>query len=181
MIEPPSPFQLHPMRLKDIDAVLAIDRHSFPTPARANLYRYELSQNDIAHYQVLTVHQGDQPRPVVGYAGFWMIGGELHVSTIAVDPAWRGRGLGELLLLNMLFMANDLAAHLATLEVRQSNGVAQALYAKYQFEVVGRRPRYYRDTGEDAILMTVSPLDAEYYHFLERQRNALFRRLVSKP
>ena len=54
-----------------------------------------------------------------------------------------------------MLLACELSPLLVTLEVRRSNVVAQALYRKYRFEEVGVRRRYYRDTGEDAILMTV--------------------------
>lgn len=93
-------------------------------------------------------------RAVIGYAGFWFILDEAHISTIAVHPAWRGQGVGEQLLAALLERVLDLGAVSATLEVRVSNEPAQALYRHYAFEIVGRRKRYYRDNGEDALLMT---------------------------
>ena len=125
---------------------------------------------------MLTVQLGDQTAGLVGYSGYWLIAGEAHVSTIAVSPTWRGRGLGELLLLNMLLTAYRQAALLATLEVRKGNLVAQALYQKYRFEIVGERPRYYQGK-EDALLMTVEPLDRAYRSFLGNMQESLFRRL----
>lgn len=176
MLQPPSPYRLLPMDVAHIDAVLEIDRVSFPTPARAKLLLYEITQNKLAHYQVLT-SEDSLNRTIVGHAGYWTIAGEAHISTIAVAPSWRGRGLGELLLLNMMFMANEQAAQSATLEVRPSNQVAQSLYRKYAFERVGVRRGYYRDTGEDAMLMSVAPLNATYFRFLERRRDDLYARL----
>lgn len=169
MLIPPDPFWLRAMTPADLPRVREIDRLSFPMPARAGLFEHELAQNNIAHYQVLGA--GDF---VLGFAGFWLIADEIHVSTIASHPEWRGRGLGELLLLNLLFEAYKLPANMVTLEVRRSNTVAQALYRKYQFEEVGIRPRYYRDTGEDALLMTMPSLNAHYHQFLETQQIALF-------
>src|SRR5690242_14426477 len=93
-------------------------------------------------------------RNVVGYSGFWFILDEAHISTIAVHPDWRGRRVGEQLLVSMLEQALELSAVTATLEVRVTNDRAQNLYRKYHFEVVGRRKHYYRDNGEDALLMT---------------------------
>lgn len=159
MLPLPTPYRLRPMAVADIPAVLAIDRVSFPTPATAQLFTNELVDNALAHYQVLARRsepQGDEaPEEVVGYAGFWLIADEVHISTIAVAPSERGRGRGEWLLVNLLLMACDLNPLLVTLEVRRSNLVAQALYAKYRFQEVGVRRRYYRDNGEDALLMTV--------------------------
>jgi ribosomal-protein-alanine N-acetyltransferase len=180
VLKPPEPFQIQPMRLSDIDAVLEIDRVSFPTPSKARLFQYELTHNTLAHYQVLTVLESGLSQKLIGYSGYWMMGGELHISTLAVCPSWRGRGLGEILLLNVLFMANEQAAQLATLEVRHSNLVAQALYRKYNFEVVGVRRRYYSDNDEDAVLMTVSPFDALHFLGLEQKREALYSRLRSE-
>lgn len=166
------------MQMADLDAVLAIDRSSFPTPARASLYRHEVAENALAHYQVLLKEEGGETA-VIGYAGFWMMADEAHVSTIAVTPDLRGRGLGELLLLNLLYLAGQQAATLATLEVRQGNTTAQALYHKYRFQVVGERPRYYRDTGEDALIMTVSLSDAYYATVLAPAQTRLWQRLSS--
>ena len=175
MLHPPAPFRLRSMTAADLTAVRSIDRRSFPTPARRGLFEYELAQNDIAHYQVLTA--GDDG--VVGFAGCWIIGDEVHVSTIAVDPDWRGKGLGELLLLNLLHLAGRKPVTMVTLEVRTSNQTAQNLYAKYHFEVVGRRRRYYKDTGEDALIMTVQALNASYSCFVQQQAEKLFARLES--
>jgi ribosomal-protein-alanine N-acetyltransferase len=87
--------------------------------------------------------------------------------------------LGELLLLNLLHLAGREAATLATLEVRRRNTAAQALYRKYRFQIVGERPNYYRDTGEDALLMTAYLNDAYYAAVLAPARARLWRRLSS--
>lgn len=164
------------MRIADLEVVMTIDRLSFPTPSKESLFQYEIRENRLARYQVLgTMVDGQEE--IIGFAGYWMIADGAHVSTIAVTPPHRGRGLGELLLLNILLMANEHAAQMATLEVRQSNLVAQALYQKYGFELVGQRRGYYRDTNEDALLMTVAALDASYYRSLEAKKLALFERL----
>jgi [ribosomal protein S18]-alanine N-acetyltransferase len=180
VLKPPWPYQLRPLRLSDIEAVQTIERAAFPTPWKASAYTYELTQNQLATYHALTARTGDQPAQLIGYSGYWMMAGEAHISTIAVQTEWRGRGLGELLLLNMLFLAAHNEADLATLEVRPSNTVAQALYRKYRLNPVGERPRYYRDNGESALLMTVEPLDKAYRAFLREMREELYARL-SQP
>ncbi|MEZ4641820.1 MAG: ribosomal protein S18-alanine N-acetyltransferase [Chloroflexota bacterium] len=174
MLTPPPPYALRPMTTADIDAVRAIDRHSFPTPVKANLYVHELTQNKMAHYQVLTAVD-----TIIGHTGYWLMADEAHIITIATHPDWRGRGLGELLLLNSLYMAGDQGATLATLEVRRTNIVAQSLYLKYEFDIVGERPRYYQDTGDDALIMTVMLKDHYYSHTLAQAKTALFTRLRS--
>jgi [ribosomal protein S18]-alanine N-acetyltransferase len=167
------------MQLSDIEAAMAIERLSFPKAWQASAYQYELTKNVMASYQVLTVQEGDRPAQLIGFSGYWLMAGEAHVSTIATHPTWRGRGLGELLFLNMLCLASDEKAELLTLEVRASNKVAQVLYQKYNLAVVGERPRYYRDNNEDALIMTVEPLDKDYRRFLQEMRKKLFGRLAA--
>ena len=73
-------------------------------------------------------------------------------------------------------MATNEPAKLVTLEVRRGNIAAQQLYRKFRFEIVGERKRYYQGK-EDALLMTVTPLDRAYRLFLKQMQNALFGRL----
>ncbi len=154
MFTPPGPYQIRSMHLADLPEVRAIEQLSLPTPTKVGTYEYELTQNELAHYQVLVVNGRD----IIGYSGYWLIADEVHISIIAIHPDWRRRGLGELLLLNMLAITKPKAVTLATLEVRASNTAAQNLYHKYNFHIVNQRSRYYRD-GESALVMTaVLPL-----------------------
>jgi ribosomal-protein-alanine N-acetyltransferase len=175
MLQPPYPLHLRPLRLSDLAAVVSIEQHSFPTPTKEKTYQYELSGNKLAHYQALTLRHTKQDEQLLGYAGYWLIAGEIHISTIAVDPKWRGHGLGELILLNILYLAYEHDAALVTLEVRVSNQVAQDLYRKYEFEMVGRRQRYYKDTGEDALLMTINlRSNQQYRRFMDQKQKQLY-------
>lgn len=174
MLQVPGLFELRALQVEDITAVLEIERLSFPSVVRAEMYQRELTDNDIAHYQGLWAGEW-----LIGYAGFWLIAGEAHVIKIAVHPEWRRRRLGELLLLNLLRLACQQAAFLATLEVRVSNLVAQQLYEKYLFEHVGRRRRYYHDTGEDALLMTAVFAPNNYCQRLETWSQGLLAELAT--
>ena len=113
------------MQPVDIPAVLAIEKLSFPSSRSEALYIYELTQNRLAHYQALTQLESSGEETVSGYAGYWTLSDEIHISTIAVDPALRRQGLGQLLLLNILFLSYDHEASLVTLEVREANLGAQ--------------------------------------------------------
>ena len=129
---------------------------------------------------------GRRPEPsaprIVGFAGMWTMFDEAHITTIGVDPAHRGRGLGELLLLAMFDEALRRGANWLTLEVRVSNEPAQALYRKYGFSVHGTRRRYYSDNNEDAHVMWSRSLqDAPYRVELAALRQALFDRLRLAP
>jgi ribosomal-protein-alanine N-acetyltransferase len=176
MLKPPRPYHLRRMRLSDISSIMSIEYDAFPAPWHESAYQYEISENRLANYQVLSVAEADLPRKLIGYSGFWLMAGEAHVSTIAVDMAWRGRGLGSLLLLNLLVEAYSLNAELATLEVRRSNIAAQSLYLDFQFKIVGGRRRYYQGK-EDAIIMTVDPLDRMYRSFLHQKERELYQRI----
>ncbi len=116
--------------------------------------------------------------PIIGFAGMWVLYDEAHVTTIGVDPAHRGRGLGELLLATMFDEAIRRGAAWLTLEVRVSNEPALALYRKYGFAVQGRRRRYYSDNNEDAHIMWSRSLhDPSYHAELAALRQALDERL----
>jgi ribosomal-protein-alanine N-acetyltransferase len=142
------------MTLDDLRAVHAIERASFSVPWPDDAYRSELVSNRLASYVVARADGA-----VVGFAGLWVMVDEAHVTTFAVDPRWRRRGIGERLLLGLLDIAVARRAREATLEVRLSNVAARRLYEKYGFRPVGIRPRYYSDNGEDALIMTTEPLD----------------------
>jgi ribosomal-protein-alanine N-acetyltransferase len=90
---------------------------------------------------------------VAGFGGMWVLYDEAHVTTIGVAPDHRGKGLGELLLVDLFEHAWEKNAEWLTLEVRVSNDSAQALYHKYGFSRQGLRRRYYSDNGEDAYIM----------------------------
>ena len=84
---------------------------------------------------------------------------EAHITTFAVHPGWRRRGIGDRLLLELLDIALERGAREATLEVRLSNLPARRLYEKFGFRPVGLRPRYYTDDNEDALIMTTPTLE----------------------
>ncbi len=193
MIESVPPYRVELMQWGDVPEVMAIERKSFSLPWSDYTYRHEILENRNAHYFVARRVDGwiskpvswwgrlfkhDMKAPVVGYGGFWIVIDEAHISTIASDVKWRGHGIGELMLLAMIERSIELGAHEVTLEVRVSNFVAQSLYRKYGFEVVGRRPGYYHDNSEDADLMTVANVfTPEYQAKLKALRETLEDRL----
>lgn len=141
------------MTLADLPAVHAIERASFAVPWPDDAYRNELATNRLASYVIARAADA-----IVGFAGLWVMVDEAHVTTFAVHPRWRRRGVGERLLLALIDIAVARQAREATLEVRLSNMPARRLYEKYGFRPVGIRPRYYSDNGEDALIMTTEPL-----------------------
>ena len=152
---PPVRISVEPMTLDHLPAVHAIERASFSVPWPDDAYRNELLTNRLASY--IVARAGDE---IVGFGGLWVMVDEAHITTFAVDPRWRRRGIGEWMLLGLLDRAEERRAREATLEVRLSNMPARRLYEKYGFRPVGIRPRYYSDNGEDALIMTTDALDA---------------------
>ncbi|HET9851342.1 MAG TPA: ribosomal protein S18-alanine N-acetyltransferase [Candidatus Limnocylindrales bacterium] len=171
---PPVALRIEPMTLDDLPAVHAIERASFAVPWPDDAYRNEIRTNRLASYVVARL--GDR---VVGFAGLWVMVDEAHVTTFAVEPLWRRRGVGERLLLALLDLAVRRQAREATLEVRLSNIPARKLYEKYGFRPVGIRPRYYSDNGEDALIMTTEALgSASMRERMEGLRTALEARPI---
>jgi ribosomal-protein-alanine N-acetyltransferase len=143
------------MTAEDIPAVHAIESASFPTPWPPYAFREEIEANRMARY--LVVRAGDR---VIAYAGIWLMVDEAHLTTFAVLPAYRRRGIGGLLLSELMGLSADLGAAVCTLEVRLSNAAARKLYGEFGFRPVGVRPRYYSDNGEDALIMTTERLQS---------------------
>ncbi len=185
-------YVLRYMRIEDIPAVATIDGLSFPTPWPPRSYAFEINNSETSHMIVLESRQvlrgwrkiwsrlmgRVEMLTIVGYAGLWCIGGEAHVSTIAVHPEWRGKGLGEVLLNGLLNRALSLAAEYSVLEVRVGNTSAQALYVKYGYEIIGRRKNYYRDNNEDAFLMNLTPFDSAFTARLRNLSDQLHCRVI---
>lgn len=154
----PSRFSIRPMAASDITAVARVERASFSTVWPSDAFYNELSTNKLAHYFV-----GLFEDRVVAYGGVWVIVEDSHVTTLAVDPPYRGRRFGEVLLLRLIDEAIERGAAWMTLEVRESNTVAQRLYRKYGFTTVTMRSGYYSDDNESALIMWAGSLRSELY------------------
>ncbi|WP_409296573.1 ribosomal protein S18-alanine N-acetyltransferase [Peribacillus sp. SCS-26] len=135
---------------EDIEQVLAVEHQSFTLPWSREAFENELMNNKYALYLVLE----DEGR-VIGYCGTWLVLDEAHITNIAILPEYRGRSLGEALLIKMMQTVMEMGAISITLEVRVSNMPAQSLYRKLGFQNGGIRKRYYTDNYEDALVMWV--------------------------
>lgn len=157
------------MREQDVPRVLEIEQVSFPSPWPRDAYIRELRDNRLACYLVAR-----EAGTVVGYTGMWIILEEAHVTTIAVAPDHRRRGIGERLLVALIAEALRRGARWITLEVRRTNDSAKALYRKYGFKEIGVRKGYYSDNREDAIVMwTGNVYEPAFQERYERNRAAL--------
>lgn len=166
-------FLIRLMEGRDIPSVVSLDRQVFDDPWPESAYVQEIYFNPSAHYFVLELldpakartwhaHRWQRSAWLLGFVGMRVEGTRGHISTLALRKQWRGQGLGEVLLLIAVDQAIRDGAAAVGLEVRVSNSIAQALYAKYAFEAKSRLYRYYAD-GEDALYMQVYLRDAPGY------------------
>jgi ribosomal-protein-alanine N-acetyltransferase len=138
---------IRPATHADLDAIIEIDRHSFPRPWSRATFEAELAR-DVARIAVV------DERSVIAFCNYWLVAGEVHILAIATHPDHRRGGIGAQLLASAL--DDGLAMHctIATLEVRRGNVPAIALYERAGFVTVHVRERYYVDNNEDALVMT---------------------------
>ena len=180
-----------PLTLADLESVMTLESVSFPTPWSLATYHNELTRNRRSRYLKVWPAPAAGATPaaaalpaLIAQGGIMLFGAEMHIVTLAVLPAWRGRSIGEWLLLALLALGRKEGTHTATLEVRASNEIAQRLYRRAGFEAVGYRRRYYPDK-EDARILALADLHTggvwqplrERFEFL----SALMQRGVNAP
>ncbi|MBH9580556.1 ribosomal protein S18-alanine N-acetyltransferase [Staphylococcus felis] len=138
------------MSVEDVPAVTDIERVSFMGSSwTIDAFYHEILENNFAHYFIM-----EYENKVIGYCGIWIVVDQAQITTIAIEPNYRGLGLGQLMLKYVMNFASAVAT-LMSLEVRVENRTAQHVYEKLGFEYGGRRKNYYGD-GEDALVMWVN-------------------------
>ena len=180
-------LELHPLTAQHLDAVVALDQLCFGGLWTKAGYERELespcsqmlilkavaaknfsipTQSSVA----LTPDQeaniptaNDPETSILGLGCFWSILEEAHITILAVHPDYRHQGFGQLLLYALLRDAKRRQLEWATLEVKPSNQAALSLYHKFGFHEAGRRRRYYKDTGEDALILWCSGLQTSLF------------------
>ena len=148
------------MTLEDIPAVIDLDQKSFSLPWPERSFRFELTDNPASRCWVAKLDG-----KIVGMVVVWLMVDEAHIATLATHPDYRRRGIAKRLLSHALRKLVEEGARSSFLEVRESNIAAQTMYRKLGYEETGRRPHYYRDNNEDAILMTLDSLNVERLRF----------------
>ncbi len=145
-----------PMDPADITSLAVLEADIYETPWSEGVFHDELARSNRV-YLVAENGSGE----LVAYGGLLLVDEDAHITTLAVVPEWRGRGLGTRLMLALADAAVEAGAAHLTLEVRLSNAPAQRLYRRFGFAPVGLRKNYYRD--EDALVMWAIDIDTDEY------------------
>lgn len=136
------------LTIKDLNEVLLLEKLSFSHPWSRASYTYELSENELGNYYGF--FDGNK---LIAFGGYWLIVDEGHIANVAVHPAYRRQGWGELLMRRLIPFCLAQGGNKMTLEVRKQNLAAYNLYIKLGFAPAGIRPGYYDNPKDDAIIM----------------------------
>jgi ribosomal-protein-alanine N-acetyltransferase len=157
-------LQVRELATADLDDVARIELAANQSPWSRTLFEGELSMSPSERLWLV----GSLGGPIVGFAGAMLVGGDVHIMNVAVDPATRRRGLARILLAELLRRSVASGGRNATLEVRAGNASAIALYRRFGLGPVGIRGGYYPD-GEDALILWAHDIDSsEYGGLLQR-------------
>jgi [ribosomal protein S18]-alanine N-acetyltransferase len=141
------PGMIRQMDTNDIDRIMEIEKKSFVAPWSKTMFE-ETIFSPISRGLVM-----EHNNIIVGYIVFYTVYVEAHIMNLAVNPEERKQGYARQMLNYALkiFRENNISE--CYLEVREHNRVAQELYGRSGFEVIGRRKKYYPETNEDALVM----------------------------
>lgn len=139
-------MRFEPLKYEHLRQMAEIEREAFDTPWTENMFIPEVESKD-AVYLVGT--RGDE---VVCYGGFHKVLDEAHITNIAVKSTQRGRGVGKMLMSALIERAKQSGVRYITLEVKDSNTAAIAMYLGFGFRVEGLRKKYYANKY-DALIM----------------------------
>ncbi len=140
-------IEFREMAPEDADAVEVVEKACFAIPwSRDSFWKEAINENTL----YLLALAGEK---VIGYVGCWISYEEAQITNVAIMPEYRGRGIGTRLFGEIIQRVKEKGVTAMTLEVRPTNAPALAIYTGYGFKEAGRRPKYYQDNGEDAIIM----------------------------
>lgn len=131
----------------DLDAIAGLESKAFESPWKRVFFASELA----AEGRYATVAK-DAAGRVVGYLFAMYFDDEMHVNKIAVDESHRRQGIALALMDRCFEFARSIGIRAISLEVRESNAVAQSFYTNLNFDSLYIRRRYYPD-GESAVVM----------------------------
>ncbi len=143
-------FTIRRAEMRDVRSIRLIDRDVFPTPWTGGATIAQVTAPGRVHFVV------ECERKLVGHGGLVFLADQAHVATIAVSESFWGQGVGDLLMKHLRVAAAKNESTTLSLEVRESNAPAIAFYERHGLTAVGKRKKYYRDNGEDALIMSAA-------------------------
>ena len=147
----------------EVTEVVALDRMCLRGLWKEEAYQREIDSDKSTLIALhLSELNGDRDR-IIGIGCLWSIVDEAHITLLAVHPDYRGRGLGQLLLFELLKDAIARSLAWATLEVNENNLAAINLYKKYGFQIAGKRRNYYQQTGDDALVLWLKKIQHDEF------------------
>ena len=155
MAEIATQYNIFELAEENLDEIIEIENTSFKSPWPREIFEIEF-KNKRSYNIVCKNEKGG----LIGYCLSWLIYDEIHILKVAVNEDYRNLGIGKRLITNTLEYFITKGATHAILEVRLDNCSAISLYEKLGFESLRVRKNYYRETGEDALVML---LDLQNY------------------
>ena len=140
-------MEIRKMTAREVPQVAELEKLCFAMPWSEKSVAGELD-NPLALW--LVAMDGES---LAGYVGSQTVMDETDMMNLAVTPQFRRQGVGEALVNALVASLKELGSRCLTLEVRDSNEAARALYGKLGFREIGRRRGYYRDPREDALIL----------------------------
>ncbi len=142
-------YQILDVQPAHIPQIAQLETRCFSMPWTAEQLQTQLK--DEQHEFIAALDAQDR---VLGYVGMMVVLDEGYISNVAVDPDFRRRGIGDMMIERLLAICEDRALAFVSLEVRAGNAPAIALYEKHGFLRAGIRRYYYERPREDALIMT---------------------------
>lgn len=174
-------LQIQPLQPHQLDAIIALDQICFGGLWTKGGYEREMASPRSLLLGLVKPTPPPIEEELIGMACFWAIVEEAHITLLGIDPNYRGQGLGEFLLSQLLADAHTWSLERATLEVRASNTAAIKLYQKMGFEIAGRRKDYYPLPPEDALILWRSRLqEPEFAQEMKSIQKKRYATLLTK-
>ena len=152
--------------LSEIDRNFLSQLRAIDCACLGDFWSLEAYQREIDNPSSLVLGLTNERHELLGFGCLWSVLEEAHITVLAVRPEYQGQGFGKSIVWGLLKKARDRNLEWATLEVRESNHVAIALYQSFGFKEIGRRPKYYEVTGEDALMLWCKGLHTKEFGIL---------------
>jgi ribosomal-protein-alanine N-acetyltransferase len=155
--------------LSEIDQKFLSQLRTIDCACLGDFWSLEAYQREIDNPSSLVLGLTTENHELLGFGCLWSVLEEAHITVLAVRPEYQGQGFGKAIVWGLLKKACDRNLEWATLEVRESNHIAIALYESFGFKEIGRRPKYYEVTGEDALMLWCKGLQTEDFDIVLNQ------------